>query len=152
MRSYDEIPEILREHGCDGWLIYDYRGSNPVFASMLGEPLALSRRTFLLFTGRGKPRLLVSRVDYTDSMPKEFPEVEIDRYASWPQLEGWLAENVGPLELVAMEYSPNGALPNMSWADGGTLDLVRAQNVTIAPSAEIFQEAAARWSGENLES
>jgi Xaa-Pro aminopeptidase len=145
-------PKVLESHACDAWLVYDYRGSNPVFANMLGETLTLSRRTFLLFTPEGEPRLLVSQVDYTDELPERFPNVRIERYASWKQLESWLAEHLAKLRTVAMEYSPDGALPNMSWTDGGTLDLVRAQGVEVVSSAEIFQEAAARWTAENLES
>src|SRR5512136_903902 len=53
---------------------------------------------------------------------------------------------------VAVEYSPGGAIPAMSWVDGGTLDLLRALGLELCSSADLFQVAAVTWSAAALES
>ena len=37
----------------------------------------------------------------------------------------------------SMEYSPGGALPILSWVDGGTLDLVRGLGPEVVSSADV---------------
>jgi Xaa-Pro aminopeptidase len=146
-----QIAESIKDSNCDGWLVYDYRGLNPILSQLLGRSLFLTRRAFLFFTGEDLPRMLISRVDYTEAM-KDLDGIEIDRYTTWQDLDGWLAKHLGPLEVVAMEYSPSGELPAMSRVDGGTLDLVRAQGVEVVSSAALFQATAAAWTEENLRS
>ena len=41
--SYAGIQDQIREQGLDGWLLYDFRGTNPIATGILGLP-ALSRR------------------------------------------------------------------------------------------------------------
>src|ERR671925_372219 len=65
-----------------------------------------------------------------------------------PDEAPWLLDHLAGLSTVAMEYSPMGELPAMSWVDGGTLDLVRSTGVTVVSSAELFQRSAAAWSDD----
>jgi Xaa-Pro dipeptidase len=134
----------------DGWLIYDFRGSNPVFSHVLGQRLSFTRRAFLLATRSAEARLIVSRLDAGAVSP--VPGLSLDTYTTWRDLHEWLATHVGPLASVAMEYSPHGELPAMSWVDGGTLDLVRGLGVEVMPSADLFQLTAASWGEAGLQS
>jgi Xaa-Pro dipeptidase len=52
---------------------------------------------------------------------------------------------------IAMQYSPNCAIPYVSLVDGGTLELVRGAGVEIVTSANLVQLFEARWSAEQLE-
>jgi Xaa-Pro aminopeptidase len=152
MTRFSTIQASLRAGGVPGWLVYDFRGTNPVFAQMLGEQMLSTRRAFLLITPDDEPRLLISRVDATSGTEERLPGIAIDRYVRWTELDDWLRERVAPLGTVAMEYSPNGELPTMSWVDGGTLDLVRAHGVEVVSSAEVFQSSAAAWTESAFES
>ena len=144
-----KVQDYMQASGIDAWLVYDFRGSNPVFWQLLGERRNTTRRVFLIIPDRGAPQLIGSVVE---------PEVlagfdlKLAHYASWVQMEGMLREHVGSLSRVAMEYSPGGALPIMSWVDGGTLDLVRGLGPEVVSSADISQVALAVWNVAALES
>lgn len=131
-----------------GWLVSDYAGSNPVLAHLLGKRLFLTRRAFLLITDE-VPRLLISRVDAAPDLITG-SHCLVETYTSWEELQAWLRAHVAPLGVVAMEYSPRGDLPAMSWVDGGTLELVRNLGVDVRTSADLFQLAAGKWSEGNL--
>ncbi len=53
---------------------------------------------------------------------------------------------------IAMEYSPNGAIPRISKIDAGTLEMVRNLGVEIVSSADLLQFATQRWNKEQLSS
>ena len=46
-----------------GWLLYDYRGINPIFWDIVGNVSHVTRPCWLWIPVHGKPRLLVSFVD-----------------------------------------------------------------------------------------
>ena len=52
---------------------------------------------------------------------------------------------------VAMQYSPNCAIPYVSLVDGGTLELVRGAGVEVVSSANLIQLFEARWTAQQLE-
>ena len=137
--------------GFDAWLVYDFRGSNPVFSRLLGKRFFLTRRAFLLLVPGQPPRVLVSRVDATAEL-RERSDLVLDRYTSWGDVESWLGTHLEGVARVAMEYSPRGELPAASWVDGGTLELVRETGVEVGSSADLFQVAAAAWGEEGLRS
>ena len=144
-----KVQAQMQATGIDAWLVYDFRGSNPVFWQLLGERRKTTRRVFLVIPDRGAPQLIGSAVE-----PEALAgfDLELAHYASWAQMEGMLREQVGSLARVAMEYSPGGALPIMSWVDGGTLDLVRGLGPEVVSSADVAQVALAVWSAAALES
>ena len=141
--------EALRLSGLDGWLLYDFRGSNPLLWQLLGVSLHSTRRVFLLLRPSGRAVLLVHQVDVG-----HFPTDGIDlrpyqnREDLLAQLEGLLR----PGERIAMEYSPLGALPTLSYVDGGTLELVRSFGVTVESSADLAQVALCRLTTPELAS
>lgn len=149
MFDVEKIQTQMRQEGIGTWLVYDFRGSNPVFWQLLGQRRQTTRRVLLIIPANGVPRLLGSAVE-----PEALAGlgVEIAHYASWQQLEALLREAVGADDRVAMEYSPGGALPIMSWVDGGTLELVRSMGPEVVSSADLCQVALAVWSPEALSS
>jgi len=133
----------------DGWLLYDFRGSNPVFWRLLGMQQATSRRNYLFVPARGEARLLVHGLDKLlfDGAP-----FAMDRYTSWQEMQAWMRRALDSCNRVAMEYSPGGAIPMHSWVDAGTVEQVRALGVEVVSSANLFQVAAASWSPEAVAS
>jgi Xaa-Pro aminopeptidase len=73
-------------------------------------------------------------------------------YASRAQRLTALADLLESATNVAMEYSPQAALPLASRVDAGTLELVRNQGVEVVSSADLVAYATARWSPEQLAS
>src|SRR5207245_4056494 len=59
------LADELERAAADGWLVYDFRGSNPAFSRLLGAPgqLQSTRRAFLYVPLQGEPRLLIHHVD-----------------------------------------------------------------------------------------
>ncbi len=56
----------LREDGLDGWLLYDFHGSNPIarsLAGLNGGGKMTTRRWFYLIPATGTPRALVHAIE-----------------------------------------------------------------------------------------
>jgi len=47
----------------DGWLLFDFRGINPIMAAVVGEEVVGSRRAYVLIPRGGPPVALVHAVD-----------------------------------------------------------------------------------------
>ncbi|MEK7214724.1 MAG: aminopeptidase P family protein, partial [Chloroflexota bacterium] len=63
MNRLPDALDALRSSGLDGWLLYDFRGSNPLLWQLLGVSLHSTRRVFLLLRPSGDAALLVHQVD-----------------------------------------------------------------------------------------
>jgi Xaa-Pro aminopeptidase len=141
------IQEALRKEGIDGWLFYNFRGSNVFATRILAVPshLTQSRRYFYLVPAQGTPRKLVHNIEQfnLDHLPGEKRV-----YLSWQSLEGGLRRMMEGMKSVAMEYSPRNAIPYVSTVDAGTIELVRETGVQIVSSADLVQYFEARWDEE----
>ena len=147
--------EYMAQAGVDGWLVYDYRGMNPIFGDTVGNTNLshVTRPVWLWIPTSGAPRMLVSFVDQS-----RFTHLGLDttlfvnRRDMIAKLRAMLGATHGGASRVAMEYTPEGALPRVSKVDGGTLEMVRSLGVEVVPSADILQYATQRWDAEQLES
>ena len=147
--------EYMAQEGVDGWLVYDYRGMNPIFGDTVGNTNLshVTRPVWLWIPTSGPARMLVSFVDQS-----RFTHLGLDttlfvnRRDMIAKLRAMLGATHGGASRVAMEYTPEGALPRVSKVDGGTLEMVRSLGVEVEPSADILQYATQRWDAEQLES
>src|SRR5918993_5413696 len=143
------VQQALQDQGLDGWLWYDFQGANPIAQRLAGigrdgGHLA-SRRWFYLIPASGEPRGLVHKIERhnLDRLPgKKTP------YAGRLELEAGLKQLLSGSHKVAMEYSPNGAIPYVSRVDAGTIEMVRSQGVEVVSSGDLVQEFEARWSDD----
>jgi Xaa-Pro aminopeptidase len=138
------VQRALREFRIDGWLLYDFRGSNVLACRTLGiaaEAIG-SRRWFYLIPAQGTPHKLVHRIEpgALDHLPGEKTV-----YLRWQELEAGVAMLLKGLTSVAMEYAPRAGNPYVSRVDAGTVDLVRAQRVTVVSSGDLVQMFEATW-------
>jgi Xaa-Pro dipeptidase len=150
MVDVSSAQSYMQEHGIDAWLVYDFRGSNDVMWQLLNTPASTTRRSILFIPSRGVPQALVQLLDRP-----HFPtngNIEAHYYASWAELEAWLRERVGSLGTLALEYSPNCAIPTMSVVDAGMVELIASTGVRITSSADLFQRTVAVWDEQALES
>lgn len=138
------IRAYLSEKGLAGWLVYDFRGLNPVFAELVGRTSG-TRRAFLVFRADGDPVLVVHQVDAGG-----FAGLERRVYRNRTELADRLCDLFPDGRRVLMEYSPGGALPIMSYVDAGTFELLGALGFEVESSADLYQQVFACWTGEDL--
>ncbi len=139
---------FLKAEGVPGWLVYDYRESNPIFRQVVTPSGHVTRPCFLLILPQGEPQLLVHHVDagkFADSGP------QLVVYRDRDSLLERLSRVLTGLPRVAMEYSPLGRLPRVSRVDAGTIELVRSLGVEVVSSADLMQHATQRWTAQQLE-
>ena len=141
--AFQSVQSFMRDQKIDAWLLYDFRGSNPVFGQLVPEKKWTTRRAFLFIPVSGEAVLLCHHID-----KPSFDAVKIKReyYLSWPEMREWLAKATSGMSRVAMEYAPGATLPACSFADAGTVELVRALGVEVASSANLIQVCVATWS------
>jgi Xaa-Pro aminopeptidase len=146
------VQDALRAQGLDGWLWYDFQGANPIAQRLAGlgkgGPIA-SRRWFYMIPASGEPRALVHAIERhnLDALPGTKTP-----YAGRVQLESGLKGLLEGTHRIAMEYSPQGAIPYVSRVDAGTIELVRAQGIEVVSSGDLVQQFEAHWDARAIAS
>ena len=139
-----EIQRELAELALDAWLLYDFRGINPIAQNVAGLAGAhITRRWFCLIPASGTPRWLVHRIETSN-----FTDVkgQVALYAGWEELNEVVQTLLADVKTVAMEYSPNAEIPYISRVDAGTLEWIRSFGIEVRTSAELAQRVEARLS------
>jgi Xaa-Pro aminopeptidase len=154
------IQEALRAAKLDGWLFYDFRGSDPLAPRILklGEHASGSRRWFYYIPKEGEPTKIVHSIERgkLDALPGQRVI-----YRGWEELHAFVAQAIaGPAEKrprdhttkrVAMQYSPDNDIPYISRVDAGTVELVR-RSAEVVTSAELVQQFEAVVTPEQKQS
>src|SRR5262245_11895456 len=152
-RGIAAVQTALAADGVDAWLLYDFRGLNPIAADLTAvarqEGHLASRRWFYLIPAAGAPRGLVHAIERNTLA--HLPGTT-ERYAGREQLEAGIQRLVSGLRRIAMEYSPNCSIPYISRIDAGTMELVRKTGVEVVSSGDLVQRFAAVWDDEARES
>ena len=183
MQAADHIAAIqqaLRDSGLDGWLFYDFRGSDPLAARILKlDPMRhMTRRWYYVIPAQGTPTKILHKIE-----PHSLDDVpgESRLYLSWQEQHAHLrqlltslsrqseapaapgrARGAGASEHVptgarapvriAMQYSPMNAIPYISRVDAGTIELVRSLGAEVVTSADLVQRFEAVWTDEQYTS
>jgi Xaa-Pro aminopeptidase len=138
------VQAAIREFGFDGWLLYDFRGSN-ILAQRVADlaEKKLSRRWFYYVPATGEPKKLVHAIEPAalDHLPGSAKTI----YRRWQDLETGVGELVIGAKKVAMEYSPRNANPYIGKVDAGTIELVQSYHVEPVPSGDLIQLFEATW-------
>jgi Xaa-Pro dipeptidase len=170
-----QIQAALRAAKLDGWLFYDFRGSDPLAPRilMLGEHASGSRRWFYYIPASGEPVKIVHSIERykLDALPGKRLI-----YRGWQEQHSHLRETlvsvaagVSPATSprnaadtaaataknhphIAMQYSPMNDIPYMSRVDAGTIELIRSFGVEPVTSAELVQQFEAVWTPAQKES
>jgi Xaa-Pro aminopeptidase len=144
------IQSALSKDGLDGWLLYDFHGSNPIaqqLTGLAGGAHMTTRRWYYLIPVSGEPRALVHAIERGNL--NHLPGTK-SIYAGRQQLEAALTTLLGTARRVAMEYSPDCAIPYVSRVDAGTAEAVRKRGVEIVSSGDLVQQFEATWSAAQL--
>ena len=142
-----DAQQFLQQEQIPGWLIYDYRHSNPIFPQVISASGHVTRPCFLYVPAAGSPKLLTHHVD-----AGKFSSSGIDLlvYSSRQTMVENLRRVLSGVPKVAMEYSPNNELPRVSRVDAGTVELVGSLGVEVISSADLMQYATQRWTPDQL--
>ena len=145
------IQQALSEDGLDGWLLYDFHGSNPIargIARLSDAAKLTTRRWYYLVPASGEPRALVHRIE-RNTLAHLPGERRI--YSGRAELEAGLAGLVRGMRRVAMEYSPACAIPYLSRVDAGTVERIRSLGAEVVSSGDLVQRFEAVWDRAALE-
>jgi Xaa-Pro dipeptidase len=145
------VQSAIRDSGFDGWLLYDFRGSN-ILAQRVADlsEKKLSRRWFYYIPANGEPKKLVHAIEPAalDHLPGSAKTI----YRRWQDLETGVGELVIGAKKVAMEYSPRNANPYIGKVDAGTIELVQSYHVEPVPSGDLIQLFEAVWDDDQVKS
>jgi Xaa-Pro aminopeptidase len=140
------VQAALRADGIDGWLLYDFRGLNPLAADVTGVGRQgghlATRRWYYLIPATGEPRGLVHKIEKNSLA--HLPGAT-SRYAGRDQLEAGLRTLLSGVQRVAMEYSPGCAIPYVARVDAGTIELVRQAGADVVSSGDLIQRFSTIW-------
>ena len=146
----EEIQKALRQEGVDGWLFFDHHQRDPLAYRILklAPGRTVTRRWYYLIPTNGEPAGLVHAIE--SGVLGGLPGA-MQKYASWAAQVDGLKKLLKGCRRVAMQYSPDCAIPYVSLVDGGTLELVRKAGVEVVSSANLIQLFESRWTAEQLE-
>jgi Xaa-Pro dipeptidase len=145
----ERIQEQLEKLQLDGWLLYDFQGSNPIARKLTGlQSLLLTRRWFYWIPRQGSPSILCHRIER-----HAFNSLEGDTisFKSWEEMIQGLQGILSGSQTVAMEYSPQCSVPYVSRVDAGTIELIRGLAKQVVSSADLVQHFEASWSHEQFQ-
>lgn len=136
----------------DGWLMYDFQGLNPHAQRVLGisPDIFLTRRFFVWVPRQGRATVLHNHIEGGNwgRITQDW-DAELRPFGSHAELDAALREVVSG-QRVAMEYSPNGAVPYVSRVDAGTLERVRRAGAAEVGSSADMLQAFLVWIPDDL--
>jgi Xaa-Pro aminopeptidase len=144
------LQPLVADAGVDGWLLFDFRGRNPIAAAVLGDEIVGSRRVYVLIPPSGPPTALVHAVDA--ELWRAWP-------ASWRK-RVWVTREELTTELEALvrgkrlatDYSPNGAIPYMDGVPAGVAELLRGLGATLLSSVDLVTRYCSVLSPQDIAS
>ena len=141
-----KIQRLLKQQDIEAWLLYDFRGLNPIAQRVTAlEGRKITRRWFCCLPQQGSPTWLIQHIEQS-----HFQDVEGEHlvYGGWQELRSKLVQLLAGYRTVAMEYSPH--IPYVSRVDGGTLELVKSTGVDVVTSADLVQHVESKLSVEQF--
>ncbi len=142
----EALHQALRERGLDAWLCFDFHHVNPVARRVITFHGMVTRRVFVWLPAEGAPQAIVHRIDSPGL--REF-DGEVVEYTTWQELHGILEPLVRGRR-IAMEISPEDAVPYLDRVPAGVVQLVERFGATVEPSAPLVSLFASRWTAAEL--
>jgi Xaa-Pro aminopeptidase len=151
--SPETLPRVQRaltDAGVDGWLLYDFRGLNPIAAGLLHLEGMATRRAFAYIPRDGTPVALTHAIE--QGPWRHWPSAwKKETYASWRSLEDLLSREVRG-KRVAMEYSPGDAVPYLDRVPAGVIEMVREAGGHVVSSGDLVTRFYAAWDATHVAS
>ena len=137
------IQRTLAIEQIDGWLLYDFRGSNPIAVKLAGVGgRHTTRRWYYFIPASGTPKRLVHAIEpfVLDGL-----HGDVITYADRRQLEQNVTDMLRGCKVIAMEYSPECSIPYLSRVDAGTVEFLRRIGMRVVSSGDLVQRFEAAW-------
>lgn len=149
--SIERIQVALAEADLDGWLFFDHHHRDPLAYRVLQLQLEQipTRRWYYFIPRLGEPTQLVHRLE--SHILKDLPGKRM-QYAGWQSQFESIELLLKGARRIAMQYSPECAVPYVSMVDAGTIELVRKSRVEVVTSADLIQMFEATWDEAQLAS
>ena len=151
MTNIEKLQQAVLDADLDGWLFYDVWGRDPLAYRILSlDPDQLTtRRWAYLVPASDSPVKLVHRIEPNRlaSLPGETLS-----YSRWIEFHEQISEMLEGRDQIAMQYSPNNDLFNISYVDAGTVDLVRSTGTEVVSSADLLQMFVSHIDAAGVES
>jgi Xaa-Pro aminopeptidase len=146
--SLPDVQAALGEAGLDGWLLFDFRGLNPIASGMLRLEGLLTRRVFAFVPRRGVPTAITHAIEQGpwSHWPAGWSRIV---YSGWRELEAAVKSLVAG-KRVAMEYSPGDAVPYLDRVPAGVLELVQQAGAVVVSSGELVSKFYAVWDAAQI--
>src|SRR2546426_12058967 len=144
--DFAALRQAAADLGADGWLLYDFRGVNPVAPQVLGLHGLATRRLFVLLSRDGPPVAVAHRIELGPLAG--FPG-EVRPYAAWRELHAALRALVAG-KTLALEVSTNDNVPYVDRVPHGVVQLLESLGARLVSSAPLVTRFAARWSAAEL--
>lgn len=141
-----QVQEALREQDLDGWLLYEFRGANPISKSILGVGKT-TRRGFFLIPAEGEPQALIHAIE--GSSWRHWPWGK-RMYSGWKQMEAALEEMLSGRGRLAMEVSPGAAVPTLDYVPAGLGEVLLRTGIEAASSGNLVSRFYSVWTEEQL--
>jgi Xaa-Pro aminopeptidase len=145
--NLEKMQNIISSMKLDGWLFYDFRGSNDLALNILEIPKEkhLTRRFYYLIPSEGIPVKIVNAIEAgnLDHLPGEKLI-----YSDHSSLTDHLTNIITRHKIIAMEYSPFNAIPYVSKVDAGTIEQIKSLGADIRSSADLISMFDAVWTEE----
>ncbi|MDR3668405.1 MAG: M24 family metallopeptidase [Ignavibacteriaceae bacterium] len=142
-----KMQNIISSMKLDGWLFYDFRGSNELALNILEIPKErhLTRRFYYLIPSKGTPIKIVNAIEAgnLDHLPGDKLT-----YSDHSSLTNHLKNIITTHKIIAMEYSPFNAIPYVSKVDAGTIEQIKSFGADIRSSADLISMFDAIWTIE----
>ncbi len=153
MLTPETLPDVQRalaDAGVDGWLLYDFRGLNPIAGDLMRLEGMTTRRAFAFVPTLGTPVAITHAIEQGPwrQWPKGWTR---EVYSSWRSLESLIMKHVAG-KRVAMEYSAGDAVPYLDRVPAGVIEMVRASGATVTSSGELVTRFYATWNDEHIAS
>jgi len=149
--NLEAIQQELQKANIDGWLFYDFHNRDAIAARVLHMDTTrfASRRWYYFIPAHGEAQKLVHRIE-----PWRCDHLPGDKhiYLSWQEQQQQLKHILRSSKTIAMQYSPDNAIPYVSIVDGGTIELVRNFGVRIVSSGDLVGKFEAHLSMEDWQS
>lgn len=145
----DEIQKFLQENQLDGWLMYDFCGSNHLANEVLNIPPSLHRTRMQVYfvPKEGEAILILHKIE---SHLLGFLKGERRCYVSFQELQEHLTKLLFGKKKVCMEVAFHNQNPYMSLVPAGFVDLVRDLGVEVVSSANMISSLLSRWSDVDI--
>jgi Xaa-Pro dipeptidase len=146
----NEIQAAIKELGGDGWLFFDIHRRDKLAYRILDlDPDRLTtRRWYYYVPAAGEPQKLVSRVE--GERLDDLPGAKAT-YLGWKEMHAKLGQMLASCRRLFMQYSPHNNIPMISYADAGTVELVRSFGIEVLSSATLVQMFEARLTEKQIE-